>query len=318
MDELTRTIAKRSQTEPYVEPIGRYRVFDQSLPEEVVAQLDVGLDMRLLPKDEVQGQRREGDFFKEFRENDKYKTLIRRIREDIERKAERWLSPKPECQDASHTPESVLAGLRDSSVTGALRRDLVIQAEFLRFSDEQNPDLLSVLWDFINASRDSREFDDLIAVGSAIRKYVANMETANIGSIATLLEAGHAGTPPLDVELEIVKMIYRSFEANPPAKPDPELELAERVYEIARAYLEPRVLPHGKHAIVAMLAVLALVAMLSKRASEALATVNKLPPAHHWFREQLRRRLINLRERWAGDPKAARNLSKLMVSVVEQ
>ncbi len=228
------------------------------------------------------------------------------------------LSPEPEVQTAPHTPESVLAGLRDSSVTGALRRDLVIQAEFLRFSDEQNPDLLSVLWDFINASRDSREFDDLIAVGSAIRKYVANMETANIGSIATLLEAGHAGTPPLDVELEIVKMIYRSFEANPPTKPDPEPELAERVYEIATEYLRPRVFPHGKHATVAMLAVLALAAMLSKRASEALATVNMLPPAHHWFREQLRRRLINLRERWAGDPEAARNLSKLMASVVEQ
>lgn len=316
VEGLPRESAKRSQTDSYVGKIGRYRVFGPRLPEGFLTHVSIEFDMlSLRPKDEVGGLRREADLIREMREKEKVQKLIRRI---WEAKAKGWLSPEPEVQAAPHTPESVLAGLRDSSVTGTLRRDLVIQAEFLRFSDEQNPALLSVLWDFINASRDSRELDDLIAVGSAIRKYVANMETVNIGSIATLLEAGHAGTPPLDVELEIVKMIYRSFEANPPARPDPEPELAERVYEIARAYLEPRVLPHGKHAIVAMLAVLALVAMLSKRASEALATVNKLPQAHHWFRKQLRRRLINLRERWAGDPEAARNLSKLMASVVEQ
>lgn len=317
--ELPGARARGSQVESYVEKVARYRVFDPSLPEDLVTHLKLELDvLRLRPKDEVGGPRREGDLAKELREKDAIQKLIRRMRRDSEAKAKRWLSPEPEGQDAPHTPESVLHELRDLTITDAHRRELIIQAELLRFGEEQKPELLSVLWNFINACRDSNEVDDLIAVGSTIRKYVANIETANIGSIATLLEPGHAGMPPLDVELEIVKMIYRSFEANPPAKPDAEPELAECVYEIATEYLRPRVFPHGKHATVAMLAVQALVAMLSKRASEALATVNELPQAHHWFREQLGRRLINLHQRWAGAPEAVRNLSKLMVSVVEK
>lgn len=225
---------------------------------------------------------------------------------------------EPEVQTARFTPETVLQELCDLSITDSRRRELVIQAELLRFGEAQKPELLSVLRDFIGTWRCSDNLDDLVAVGSAIRKYMANIETSNIGTIATLLAASHAGTVPLELKLEIVKMIFRSFEADPPGEPDPEPQLAECVYGLARAYLNPNVLPDGKNATVAMYAVQALVAMRSQRASEALATVSKLPQEYQWFREQLGRRLINLRERWSCDPTAARALSRLLSSVDEQ
>ena len=316
--ELPRERKRDSQLERYVEKVGRFRIFHLSLPKDTVAQVGVELDLRRLRSmNAVGGPQREAVLAKEDRLKDQCKRAILLLREEFERNIESWLGQEPERQNESYTPASVLSGLRDSSITDAYRRELVIQAELLRFGEEQKPVLLSVLWDFIRAYRDSNEFDSVIAVGSAIRKYVANMKTADIGSIATLLEVGHTGTPVLDLELEIVKMIYRSFEADPPAKSDPEPELAERVYEIARAYLQLRVLPHGKHGIVAMLAVQALVAMQSERASDAIKIVNTFPLAHRGFREQLWRRLNILRERWAGHPKAIRNLSKLKVNLVE-
>ncbi len=215
---------------------------------------------------------------------------------------------------AQHTPDSVLRALCDAKVSDDQRRQLIIQAEMLRFDETQKQQLLPALWEFIMARRASNNLDDVIAVGSAIRKYVANIATENLGSMATLLEEGHCATPPLDVELEIVKMIYRRFEANPPTEADPQPELAERVREMALDYMTPRVLPHGKHATVAMLAVQALAAMLSKRAPEALARVKQLPQAQHWFREQLRRRLIGLREAWAPCPEAVKRLGELTAS----
>lgn len=208
------------------------------------------------------------------------------------------------------TAGAVLSELRNTHTSGARRRELITCAELLRFGEDQRSELLSLLWEFIIAYRDSNELDDLIAVGSAIRKYVANVETAQLDSLATLLEPGHAGAPSLHVKLETVKMIYRSFEADPPPSRDPHPQLAQRVYEIAKAYLDPNVLLDGQNAAVAMLAVQALIAMLSGRASDALAMVRRLPEADYWFREQLRRRLVELRDRWGGHAAASRDLSE--------
>ena len=89
---------------------------------------------------------------------------------------------------------------------------------------------------------------------------------AEINSVARLLEAGHRASPTLDTLLEILKMITRKFTANPPTATNQQLGLSDELENIARAYTDPYVLPHGKHAAVAMNAVQALVASASPNA----------------------------------------------------
>ena len=180
---------------------------------------------------------------------------------------------------------------------GEERRSLVCDAETLHFAPEQRQQLLSVLWKYIHDFRDCKDPEELVAVGSAIRKYVAMMDLARVGEVAVLLEAGHRAANSLDLELEVAKMVYRKFEANPPARPDPHPQLAARLWEIAEAYVNPHVILREKHATVASLAIEAVVAMRSEYADRAYQAAIKCP--FTWFGEMVSDNLTLLCDRWA-------------------
>lgn len=149
-----------------------------------------------------------------------------------------------------------------------------------------------------------------MAVGSAIRTYVAYLPLDRIGTLADFLEPGHRAYVPLEIQLEAAKMTYRKFEANPPSAPEPEPGLAVRLAEMASLYLNPQLLPRDKHAAVAMNACQALAAMLSPKAKDVFKQVAGSP--FGWFGQQLARRLERLSQRWGSEnPSAAEELQKL-------
>ena len=193
---------------------------------------------------------------------------------------------------------ALLRALRQNAGDDHTCRQAVIQAEAVFFTPEEEKQLGPILLRFIEDRRDSDDPEDLVAVGSAIRKYVAAMIPDAVGSVASLLEAGHRATLPLETEVEITKMIARKFTANPPPAPDLQPELGERLFALARAYLDPYVLPRRKFAAIALNAVVALTAMLSPRASEAADVVDALP--HRWFGRMLRFELKQVLHRWQG------------------
>jgi nitroreductase len=156
--------------------------------------------------------------------------------------------------------------------------------------------LSSILWDYISTHRDDIRSDVLTAVGSAIRKYIAMLDVSRMNEIASLLEAGHRAPLSLELELEVVKMIYRKFEANPPAATDTEVALAARLWEMAQDYMRPRFILREKYATVASLAVEAIVALRGSEASDAVAAVLSSPFA--WFREMVTDDLARLVGRW--------------------
>ncbi|MGI6416139.1 MAG: hypothetical protein ACOX1P_10750 [Thermoguttaceae bacterium] len=128
---------------------------------------------------------------------------------------------------------------------------------------------------------------------------------------------GHQETRIWETPFPIVKMIYRNFEVHPPVVADPQPELAQRLWEMVQAYINPRILLRDKHAAVASLAVEAIVAMRSPLAKRAWRAVRACP--YRWFTELVSDDLGELHGRWSSkNPDAAAWLRQLRNNVLPQ
>lgn len=201
-------------------------------------------------------------------------------------------------EEVTLSTSDLLARLSDVTISPQERQQLVCEAELVLFPDEERENLLAVLWRYIQNFRNSNDCSELIAVGAAIRKYVAVMPMHEMGRLAPLLESGHRAGLPLDLELEVAKMVYRNFEVHPPEHPDPHPELAARLWEMTQAYINPRFLLREKYATVVSLAIEALVAMQSEYAEDAWRSALACP--YDWFREAVTDHLCELRRMWAS------------------
>ncbi|NCC37652.1 MAG: hypothetical protein EOM24_37435 [Chloroflexia bacterium] len=191
---------------------------------------------------------------------------------------------------------------------------LLCTIELTRFDPAQRQTLLPILWRYIINHRNSNDIDELIATGAAIRKYVAIMPMDRMGELAVLLEPGHRAPLAIDLEIEVAKMVYRNFEAHPPTPPDPHPELAERLWEMVQAYVNPRVLLRDKYPAATSLAIAAIVAMRSPLAEQAWRAARACP--YGWFAELVDDDLRELHEQWAGkNPDAVAWLNELQASI---
>ena len=136
-------------------------------------------------------------------------------------------------------------------------------------------------------------FTFLVGVAAAIRKYIAIMPMDRMGELAALLETGHRSTLPIDLEIEVAKMVYRNFEVHPPIIADPQPELAQRFWEMAQAYINPRLLLRDKYSAATSLAIEAIVSMRSPLAEQACQAANTCP--YRWFAELVSDDLDDLR-----------------------
>jgi len=172
----------------------------------------------------------------------------------------------------------------------------ICEVEITRFNREQLAIIRPVLWQYFLTHRNSNNPEDLIAVASAIRKYIATMPMSEISDLADLLDPTQRFPLSLDLELEIVKMIYRCFEAIPPVSTNANPLLSARLWEIAKDYSSPRMLLRDKYSAVASLAIESLVAMQSEYATSAWQLATASP--HQWFAEMVSDDLATLRETW--------------------
>ncbi len=189
--------------------------------------------------------------------------------------------------------EVILARLSDAPAADEDTARRIVDAELIPFDEEQANKLRPILLTFIARYRDSADPADLVAVASAIRKYIAILNNSDLGSISTLLEAGHRAPVPLEIELEIAKMIVRKLTANPPSQADPFPELGDRLIEICRTYLTDRLLPRRNYGATALDSSLALAMLGSRHVPELIKTLQRLKVS--WFKQQLGRRAQLLR-----------------------
>lgn len=174
------------------------------------------------------------------------------------------------------------------------RRKLVIEAETLPFRGEQLVALTGLLRLFIEQYRNSNVPADLVAVGAAIRKFIAIAPTEQaFGAAASLLKSGERLALPIEIELEVCKMVVRKLASNPPAARDHYSELALRLEELVDTYAKPRLLAREKHGAVALNAILGLVLTRSGDDSAILDRARALGVG--WFQTLLGRRAGRLR-----------------------
>ena len=101
---------------------------------------------------------------------------------------------KPKVQgDLELAPERVLRRLQSHGLDESERGRLIIEAEVLDFSGDQAALLVVLLRQFIDARRDSNTLSDLVAVASAIRKFVRNCRSR--GSLRLRSEPAPSGRP---------------------------------------------------------------------------------------------------------------------------
>ena len=198
--------------------------------------------------------------------------------------------PKEDCI----TPDVLIETMESETASHEEKRRAVIESEVVAFPLGSVGKLNHLLYLFIKQYRDSEDQQDIVAVGSAIRKYVATMNLADLSALDTLLDAEHNATVPIEVELEVAKTLVRKLVQSPPEEPNSEPRLADRLYEIVTLYLNLRLLSRDKFAAVALNAILALCLLRSPHADEVRQALKESPES--WFSELVLRRASQIQK----------------------
>jgi len=201
---------------------------------------------------------------------------------------------EPDDADPELRCEAVVTSLQHHDLGHKERRKLILEAEVLPFRGRQAAELTPLLRRFIEEYRESDDPADLVAVGSAIRNYVATAPVGDaIEAAASLLKEEGELEIPIELEVEVTKMVVRKLTANPPEQCDQYPELASRLEELVDVYARPRLLPREKYGAVALNAILGLVLSRSGRDAAVVERIRTLDVP--WFQELLARRAARLR-----------------------
>jgi hypothetical protein len=201
---------------------------------------------------------------------------------------------EPEYVDPESRCEAVVTSLQRHELGHEERRNLILESEVLPFRGRQAVALAPLLRRFIEEYRESDDPADLVAVGSAIRNYVATAPVGDaIEAAASLLKEEGELEIPIELEVEVTKMVVRKLTANPPEQRDQYSELALRLEELVDVYARPRLLPREKYGAVALNAILGLVLSRSGRDAAVVERIRTLDVP--WFQELLARRAARLR-----------------------
>jgi hypothetical protein len=197
----------------------------------------------------------------------------------------------PSIELSERSSAEVVQALQNAAANDAEKRELVIEAEAMTFEQAQVAELNMLLRNYIDQYRDSDDPQNIVAVGAAIRKYVATMPVGDLSGVALLLDAGHRAKLPLGLELEICKMVLRKLVANPAEEMREFSELTSCLADIVRVYANDRLLSREKYGATALNAILALVLLDRERIAGIVEQVRGLKA--EWFRELAVRRALD-------------------------
>lgn len=204
--------------------------------------------------------------------------------------------------DADSTPpdpDSILAELRSPADDAALGR-AVLDAEVTDFTAAQSAELRGLLRQFIDRHRGTQDTSRLVEVGSAIRRYMAELPAGDLDGVAGIFD----DDPNEAVELETAKMVVRKLSAVPPATDNQYPALAERLSELVDAYSPSRHLRRPVCAAILLNSVLASALIRGPAWSRAVDRLRGVTV--RWFRHQVARRadrlMAEFRARFAGQP----------------
>ena len=220
-------------------------------------------------------------------------------------------------QDVKPSAEEILRRLGPGTSDREQVRQMVIDAEVVRFTEREFHALLPVLRQFIECFRTSDDPADMVAVGSALRKYVMNMPKEDLDKFHVLFDPSALAPVPFEIEMELVKTLLWKLTLAPPDVDEPLPELSDRLMDRAEGYLRPWMLLRENHAAVAQDACLGLLLLRSRHVPRLLDLLRNLRV--DWFVNLLLRRA-----RWLKDdiesrfsPKDASRYAQCIIALEE-
>ena len=116
------------------------------------------------------------------------------------------------------TAADVLAKLADQTLSRERLRQSILEAEVVSVDADQANALKPLLRQYIEQNRDSTDYADLIAVTSAIRKYVGILGREEVSSLGFVLDAGHKAPVPTEIEARSDQDGGAETQCNPSAR----------------------------------------------------------------------------------------------------
>ena len=194
------------------------------------------------------------------------------------------------------------------------RRQLVMDAEVLPFTAVEVRKLLPLLRRFIHDRRESNEEDDIVAVGSAMRKYVMNIPIEELSTLADLFDPPARTPIPCEIELELAKTLVWKLAAEPLDASEKAPKLEDWLKDLAETYLKGRLIHQRNYSAIALNAVLAIPLLRSQHAPAILAKLRDLEVP--WFTELVVRRAEQLAGR-IKERVPAESFSGILKGIVE-
>jgi len=177
------------------------------------------------------------------------------------------------------TSKEILLNLRKFNLLSkAQQRNCILFAEYSEFNIEEEKEIALILLDYIKTF-EIKEDRDVTVICSAIRTCISSLEKKDIWKITELLEPSIS--IKLEIQLEIIKMIARYFKVIRQPLSTERLEV--RLFDIAKAHLNPFVINGKYHSTIAIEAILALVFLRSPLTCILIRDLESLPKNCSWM-----------------------------------
>jgi hypothetical protein len=212
--------------------------------------------------------------------------------------------------DWAQSPDEILRRLESGDTSLEDRITAVLFAETIGFNETQKPRLISMLFEFANKHRFSRNDELMTAVGSAIRKFAMNMPESSFEDYSSLLAPTDTDTLSCEIELELAKAVEWRLIKIKSAKVGKYPKLEARLSELASDYLTPRLILQDNYASIVIHAVTAVGLLNGSRRNELIDRIAKLHI--DWFSDLFARRLTDaIHKRQAAASADVGNLTRL-------
>lgn len=181
---------------------------------------------------------------------------------------------------------AVQAGL-DNATNDAV--DAIIEIQSTPIPADKLSGAIDLLVEFIKKHRGTNSQNVVVAVGAAIRKVLLNVSDEQLGLGEELMKSAGNLEVPIEVELEVAKMVVHRFRYAPNTSTVGLSELASLLLENARVYSKTNLVNRDCYNATALNSVLAIVLMRHEEAAALINHIESISP--QWFVDLVKNRL---------------------------
>lgn len=167
--------------------------------------------------------------------------------------------------------------------------DAILEIQVTPIPEVNLEETINLLVSFVKNHRETNSQKILIAIGAAIRKVLLNIKDEQLGLAAELMGSLDV---PIEVELEVAKMVVHRFRYAPNTSTEGLSDLADLLLYNAKVYSKANLVNRKFYNATALNSVLSIVLMRHKEASALIEHVEAV--SADWFVELVKKRLLRI------------------------